>query len=64
MPFESFNYCQDNCFNKEMHACCDPPNAIEFSRLRLGAANYILRQLGRQGVVEKRKGSKSAAMSG
>jgi hypothetical protein len=41
-----------------------PSNAIEFSRLRAGATRYIITQLGWQGAVENRGGSKSAAMSG
>jgi hypothetical protein len=40
-----------------------PPNVHELSRLRGSTASSILRQLGWQDKVEKRKGSKSAAMS-
>jgi hypothetical protein len=36
---------------------------LEFSRLRLGAANSILRQLRQQADIENRGDSKSAAMS-
>jgi hypothetical protein len=36
---------------------------LEFSRLRASRTRYIITQLGRQDAVDKRKGSKSAAMS-
>jgi hypothetical protein len=39
------------------------PDALEFSRLRASKASTILRQLGWQGVVEIRSGSKPAAIS-